>query len=256
MTLSGRARLLLILLAFVVLWAAVAVWAFTSGDSGPQASRPSTDQNSGSEAQDVSNVASGNKSPPKLPMIEALPAFDTSDPRRLIGFSENVFVGKVEQKVSEVPLKSSIPNDDGEPQVQFRVQVAEIIKSTGPEALETGEKAVVDQMGGIDDETGEPYVVNTITGGAHFTDKMLETGNEYLFATRYDPARGFHTIVAQPHGDVLLTKSEEGAATLELYRRSAEDEIDPRKVASEVAENEPQAHDETHAHDETEKSEP
>ena len=59
-------------------------------------------------------------------MIEALPAFDTSDPRRLIGFSENVFVGRVEQKVSEVPLKSSIPDSEGEPQVQFRVQVGEV----------------------------------------------------------------------------------------------------------------------------------
>ena len=249
MTLSGRARLLLALLAFVALWAALAVWAFTSGDSDPEASQPGTDQGS-VEANDVSNVASGNKPPPKLPMIEALPAFDTSDPRRLIGFSENVFVGRVEQKVSELPLKSSIPNDDGEPQVQFRVQVGETIKSGGPEPLATGDKAVVDQMGGIDEETGEPYVINTITGGAHFTDHILEPGNEYLFATRFDPARGFHTITAQPHGNVLLTGSDEGASTLELYRRSAEDEIDPRKVASEVAENE------SHAHDETEKSEP
>ena len=249
MTLSGRARLILVLLAFAALWTALAVWAFTSGDRDQEASRSDTAQDQ-AEARDVSNVASGNKPPPKLPMIEALPAFDTSDPRRLIGFSENVFVAQVEQKVSEVPLKSSIPNDDGEPQVQFRVQVGETIKSGGPEPLSTGDKAVVDQMGGIDEETGEPYVVNTITGGAHFTDHMLEAGNEYLFATRFDPARGFHTITAQPHGNVLLTGSDEGAATLELYRRSAKDEIDLRKVASEVAENEP------HTHDETETSEP
>ena len=77
---------------------------------------------------------------------------------------------------------------------------------------------MVDQMGGIDKETGEPYVINTITGGAHYTDDILQPENEYLFATRYDPARGFHTIAAQPHGNVLLTGNEEGAATLELYR--------------------------------------
>ena len=242
MTLSGRARLLLVLLTFVALWAALAVWAFTSGDSEPEASSTG---GAGDETKNVSNAASGNQPPPTLPMIEALPAFDTSDPRRLIGFSENVFVGRVEQKVSEVPLKSSIPDSEGEPQVQFRVQVGEVLKSSGPEALSNGERAVVDQMGGIDEETGEPYVINTITGGAHYTDNILEPENEYLFATRYDPARGFHTIAAQPHGNVLLTGNEEGAATLELYRRSTKDAIDPRKVASEAAENEAQEHDHT-----------
>jgi hypothetical protein len=248
MTLSGRARLLLALLAFVALWAALAVWAFTSGDNKPEASQPNDDGDSSSEAQDVSNAASGNKPPPTLPTIEALPAFDTSDPRRLIGFSENLFVGRVEQKVSEVPLKSTIPDSKGEPQVQFRVQVGETLKSGGPEPLSTGDRGVVDQMGGIDDKTGKPYVVNTITGGGHYTDNILQPDKEYLFATRYDPTRGFHTITAQPHGDVLLTGNEEGTATLELYRRSVKDQIDPRKVASETAENE--------AHDETEKAAP
>lgn len=246
MTLSGRARIVLVLVAFVCLWAALAVWAFTSGDGEPEASQPTGNRDAGGEAQDVSSAASRNQPPPKLPTIEALPAFDTSDPRRLIGFSENVFVASVEEKVSEVPLKSTIPDSEGEPQVQFRVEVGETLKSSGPEPVATGDSAVVDQMGGIDDKTGKPYVVTTITGGAHYTDNILKPGKEYLFATRYDPARGFHTIVAQPHGDVLLTGSEEGPATLELYRRSAKDEIDPRKVASGIAEDAPEREEAAH----------
>lgn len=205
-------------------WVGAAVWAFTPGE-------PSGDTASGPSARNVARGAgalAGNQEPRRDPAIEAIPVFDTSDPRALIGFSENVFVGTVVEKVSEVPLRTTIPNSPGQPQTQFSVDLGEpVLKSGGPRPLRAGDSAVVDQMGGIDPATGKDYVVETVVGGAHFTDQPLEPGKAYIFATRFDKRRGFHTISAQPQGDVLITGNPEGEATLELYKRAADDQVDP-----------------------------
>ena len=228
MPLSSRGRIFLAVVAFLGLWIALAVWAFSSAE--PKASVESPGEAAGGhESHDVAHEedVKGNQPERVLPFIEAVPTFDTSDPRKLIGFSENVFTARVESKVSEVPLKSTIPGSEGSPQVQFQVTAGQVIKSGGPQPVTEGAWITVDQMGGTDPKTGETYRIETATGGEHYNDTILKSGKEYLFATRYDADRGFHVITAQPHGDVLLTGNPEGEATLELYKRAAEDQVNP-----------------------------
>lgn len=232
----SRTHLLAFAALFVAVWVGLAIWAFSSAgpapDTGDKADAQAQAKN---EAKNVSRdpeEPSGNKPGPTLPIIEATPTFDTSDPRKLIGFSENVFVAKVESKVSEVPLKSTIPNSDGNPQVQFEVTVGETIKSGGQDPVKKGNTAVVDQMGGTDPATKLPFTIQVTTGGESYTDTILKPGNEYLFATRHDRIRGFQTIVAQPHGNMLITGDPAGEATVEVYKRSLKDQVNPLNEVS------------------------
>ena len=236
MAVFRRARLLLLAGLFIVAWATLAAWAFSTGSSSEASGTGDAagEAPGGHGGSHDAAAREGNKPKRTLPFIEAVPAFDTSDPRRLIGFSENVFTGRVVRKVSEVPLESTIPGSEGAPHVQFLVTAGRVIKSSGAMSLVEGYEAIVEQMGGTDPATGETYRIETVTGGEHYTDTILEPGNEYLFATRYDRVRGFHTITAQPHGDVPLTDNPEGRATLELYERAAEDQVSPLKHASEA----------------------
>ena len=232
MTLPRRAWLLILAVLFISLWAALALWAFSSGDTEGSSKNPQPPAKT-VDGQDVaSDAPTGNRPKRTLPFIEAKPAFDTSDPRKLIGFSENVFTAKVGRKVSEVPLKSTIPGSDGSPQVQFQVTVDQVIKSKGPEPLSSGDETIVDQMGGTDPDTGHTYRIETSLNGEDYTDAILEPGEKYLFATRWDSIRDFHTVTAQPHGDLRLSGTPDGEAKLQLYQRSAEDQVNPLEGAA------------------------
>jgi hypothetical protein len=163
---------------------------------------------------------------------EILYTFDIFDKRQLVGYSDNVFVGRVSKRVGDEPLKTTIPGAKP-PQTQYSVTVLETIKSGGANPLAAGDEAVVNQSGGVDRETGRQLVVvgvSAIDGRGevgHATDAPLEPGEEYLLATRYDPTERWHAISAQPVGDVPLSGAAERAEVVAAFREAAAHQVDP-----------------------------
>jgi hypothetical protein len=148
------------------------------------------------------------------------------DKRQLVGYSDNVFVGRVLKRVGDEPLKTTIPGAKP-PQTQYSVTVLETIKSGGPHPLATGDEAVVNQFGGVEPKTGRQLVVVGVssTDGhgevGHAIDAPLQPGEEYLLATRYDHTERWHAISAQPTGDVPLSRAGEQAELVAAFREAA-----------------------------------
>lgn len=152
---------------------------------------------------------------------ELLYTYDFFDERRVAGYSESVFAGRVVGVVGSEPLKTSIPSDEEGRQTQYAVEVTEVLKGE----LSAGERVTVNQLGGRDEERGETIVVEGVYGSAHATDALLREGAEYLLATVPTPDTEWHTITAQPTGDVPL--DEDRREILAEWRAAVEDEIPP-----------------------------
>lgn len=171
------------------------------------------------------------KGPPEQaqPTMEITYTFDASDPRKLVGYSDAVFVGTVLARVGDKPLKTTIPDDPGQPQAQYEVRITTVVKSgKGPAAIGADQRVTVNQMGGTDPGTGREILV--VPGGASAggsPDEPLKTGAEYLLATRYNTARHWHDISAQPFGDIPLTSKTERQRLLAAFHAAHENETDP-----------------------------
>ncbi len=191
-------------------WAALVLWVFGGSDDRARAER---------------------EAPPPVEQ-EIHYTFDIFDKRQLVGYSDNVFVGRVLKRVGDEPLKTTIPGAKP-PQTQYSIAVLETIKSSGPHPLATGDEAVVNQSGGVDPETGRQLVVVGVSatdghrGVGHATDAPLQPGEEYLLATRYDPSERWHAISAQPTGDVRLSGATERGAVVAAFREAAAHQVDP-----------------------------
>lgn len=121
-------------------------------------------------------------SAPKISYVDYVAPTDFSDDRRLAGFADHVFVGRVTgagQTVDRDPL----------PETSFPVLVVDTLKGTA-----AGGVTVVQQGGqkpGHDDE-------HVVLEG----DTPLQAGQTYLFATRSDP-EGRRFLVAR-YGDLRV----------------------------------------------------
>ena len=197
-TKKGRA-LLAIGSALALLWAALLAHAF-AGDEDADAAR---------------------KDGQPVVQQEILYTYDFFDERRVAGYSRDVFAGCVVGVAGREPLKTSIPNDDEAPQTQYAVEVTQVLKGS----LSPGERLIVNQLGGRDEESGKSIVVEGVRGDAHATDALLKPGGEYLLATVPGPEVGWHTITAQPMGNVPLDEDRRGI--LAEWRAAVEDEIPP-----------------------------
>lgn len=214
----SRTKLLLLFGAVVVVVSTL-FWALTGAQE-----ETSTPQNaSGAHEEHDGHGADAGEEAETLELIRE---FDPSDPRRLAGFSENIFTATVEAKAGDEPLDRGIPDRDGYPQQQFVVRVSESIKSGGEDPLEEGDRVTLSQIGGVERDSGKAYVVLSVHREKHWRDAPLEVGGSYLFATRYNSSKGWHQIAMQPQGNVPLD-TEEGEAMVEVYRRAAEDPVDP-----------------------------
>jgi len=197
----------ILLLATLALsaWAALVLWVFGGSEDRARAEREA----------------------PRAVEQEILYTFDIFDKRELVGYSDNVFVGRVLKRVGDEPLKTTIPGANP-PQTQYSVAVLETIKSGGPGPLVAGDEAVVNQSGGVDPETGRQLVVVGVSAtDGHAADSPLQPGEEYLLATRYDPAEHWHNISAQPTGDVPLSGATERGAVVAAFREAAARQVDP-----------------------------
>lgn len=167
--------------------------------------------------------------PPKANVMESIHAFDTTDPRKLVGYSDAVFVGVVQRKVGSDPIRSSIPGDT-QPRSQYEVRVEDPIKAGG---LEIGATAIVNQKGGEDQKTGEDWVVVGVVNDHHYRDEMLLEGRRYLFSVRYNEREGRYDISAQPQGKVPLdgASQEEQENLVAAFERAEAQQVDPMSSA-------------------------
>ena len=136
--------------------------------------------------------------PPENPVINTISAdfvIDTSDPRQVVGFSDNVFLGKVIKQVGTKSLSVY-------PETQFEVEVMDNIKG------ELKGTVKVNQAGGF--EGDELFLMED--------DKQLIEGNTYLFATRYLKEENWYTVIPVG-GDIPVNSDEEKKNLLKNTRR-------------------------------------
>jgi len=142
--------------------------------------------------------------PPENPVVRTIDTdsvIDTSDPRKVVGFSDNVFLGKVVKKISTKNLSHY-------PETQFEVQVLDNIKGEVKGAIK------VNQAGGL--EGDELFLMEG--------DKQLIEGNTYLFATRYLAVENWYTVIPVG-GDIPFYNEEEKNKLIEKYKKAFEEEI-------------------------------
>lgn len=129
-------------------------------------------------------------------IIQAQHAADFSNNEVLVGSSHDIFIGKVIKK-----------NGDKErgigPETQFEVEIIESIKG------ELNGNVVVNQQGGY--KNGVLYVVGDgdILAKANGEDYLLQEGETYLLATRYNEKENWHTLNFHPNASKLISKDKE-----------------------------------------------
>ncbi|MGB3681512.1 MAG: hypothetical protein WA990_03395 [Rubrobacteraceae bacterium] len=152
--------------------------------------------------------------------IEVSYGFDVKDEEKLVGFSENVFTGRVIEQVGNEEMADPGSEDSGIPQTQFSVEPLEDIKG------ETKDTVTVNQQGGSIKQDGDKKKV-LIEG-----DPLLEPGKKYMFVTRYEENKDWYTIAAQPFGDVKVEDKEKLRKTKEKFEKAKKDQEDPSKEFS------------------------
>ena len=115
---------------------------------------------------------------------------DLSDDGKLVGFSHNVFVGKVIENLGQT-------EERGWPETQFRVAVLEILKGT------VSGEITVNQQGGIRTWDGSAY-------RREGDPNLLEPGHTYFFATRFLPEKNWHTLMPG-YGNLKIQVSKQAS---------------------------------------------
>ncbi|WP_342578105.1 hypothetical protein [Psychrobacillus sp. FSL K6-2843] len=145
-----------------------------------------------------------NDSVPENPIIKTMEyssSFDLSDTPRLIGWADNVFIGKV---IKQSGTKSL----GGIPETQFEVEVTDNIKGDLEETI------IVNQQGGYTKE--ELILVEN--------DPLLKEGQLYLFVTKYLQEENWYTLVPV-YGDILINNNDEKNNLIQEYKIEYENEI-------------------------------
>lgn len=151
--------------------------------------------------------------------IDVAYGFEAEEEDKLVGFAENVFKGRVIEQVGseDMPDPSSVPGDSAIPQTQFSVEPLDNIKG------KLNDTVTVNQQGGYIEQDGEEKKA-LIEG-----DPLLEPGKEYLFVTRYEKDNDWHTIAAQPYGDIKVEKKVKYKKVKEKFEKAKKNQKDPSK---------------------------
>ncbi|ESU33944.1 hypothetical protein G3A_03875 [Bacillus sp. 17376] len=127
--------------------------------------------------------------------------FDVTDPQRLVGWADNVFVGKVVEM-------SGTSDKYGMLETQFKVEVAENIKG------ELQGEVTVNQQGGYE---GESLILVE-------NDQLLEEGESYLFVSGKNEEQNWHTVVPV-YGDIMIESEAHKEEMLNKYKKAYQEEI-------------------------------
>ncbi len=131
-------------------------------------------------------------------------ATDISAPRRLSGIVDNIFIGKV------VDQKRTFSRVGDDVWTLFDVQVEENIKGSLDGIV------MVNQEGGYDNKLSRMILVEG--------DSLLIPGETYLFATRFHPEGGWHTLVPV-YGDIRITSDDHRTHMTSTFRTAVQEEI-------------------------------
>ncbi|WP_052342743.1 hypothetical protein [Bacillus sp. EB01] len=145
-----------------------------------------------------------NENTPENPLISTIEyshAFDVSDTRKLVGWADNVFIGKVIKQ-------SGTKSIDGIPETQFKVEVSENIKGSLDETV------IVNQQGGYSED--QLILVEN--------DQLLQEGKQYLFVTKHLKEENWNTLVPV-YGDIKINTEEERVKLIEKFRKAIKEEI-------------------------------
>lgn len=145
--------------------------------------------------------------------MEVRYAFDAMDPRELVGFATNVFVGEVVEEAGSEGAPLSGPGDRAVPRTQFSVEVLKNVKG------DVEGTVTVSQTGGYDEAEGREVYVEG--------DSLLQPGKKYMFVTSYNPEEGWYAVVAQPFGDVLVEGEARRTDVEERFEQAEEEQIPP-----------------------------
>jgi hypothetical protein len=123
------------------------------------------------------------------------------DDEKLVDFADNVFVGRVIERVGYEPPSENVPPL---PQTLFAVRVEKNIKGS------LSGTVVVAQVGGCDPRYGRIVLVNN--------DELLQPDQEVVFSTRKLSPDGPHLIVGSNYGDIRVETEEDKAKVIDRFR--------------------------------------
>ena len=129
---------------------------------------------------------------------------DMSDPRVLVGSSQDVFIGEVIGKQGQTRKRGWV-------ETQYRVKVLEVFKGS------LSGDVTVNRHGGYDRWTRTVHLVE----GA---PNMPEPEKSYLFATRSNPVEDWHTF-APGYGELQLRDNTHAAELRRIFTDAVENEI-------------------------------
>lgn len=142
---------------------------------------------------------------------------DVTDDRKLVGISDNVFIGKVIALTGNKP--NTPPPEAGDipgfsPQTQFSVEVLENIKGNLNGTI------TVSQYGGYERRMIVVKQLVLATG-----DKLLQPDETYLFATGYNNIDGWHTLTASKYGNLPISDQTDYLNKKERFNKAFSQEI-------------------------------
>jgi hypothetical protein len=160
-------------------------------------------------------------------MITADYAFDVSDDRSLVGFADNVFLGRV-LKVEDI-VSTSDTSAPPDPRSTFAVEVSENVKGS----LE-GTVRVAQDGGCVEYRADGDYPEQGIREGERVRalmlvdgDSLLERGEEYLLLTRYDERHRWHHIETASSGNIRIENEKHREALVRRFERAEKNQTDP-----------------------------
>lgn len=136
------------------------------------------------------------------------PAFDVSDRRQLVGYVDNVFVGRVVRKLDNVPPSENVPPL---PTTLFAVEVEENIKGHL-----SGTVTVV-QGGGCNPARNQVVLINN--------DPLLKPGEEAVFSTSEDSPDGPHSMVGDRFSHVPVETETQEARVVDAFEAAESRQI-------------------------------
>jgi hypothetical protein len=143
--------------------------------------------------------------------ITAIQAFDVTDDRKLVGFADNVFVGRVAEKVgTEGSVESTTAVMAS---TRFSVEVLENVKGNLQGVV------TVEQDGGYDPTQGCVMLMED--------DPLLKPGQEILFLTRRDERSRVNHITSSGYGDVRVRNQAHRDVLVRRFEDATKDQVDP-----------------------------
>lgn len=171
---------------------------------------PPEQPDAAAEAEATMSEATRSKAPEECgETVIVEHAFSGSDDSDLVGFADNVFVGRVVERVGSAGATPARPWGS----TRFSVEVLENVEGS------LGGEVMVGQDGAYDEERGCVALAED--------DPLLRPGQEVMFFTRHDEARGLHWIVTPGYGDVRIEGESEREELVRRFERARKNQTDP-----------------------------